>query len=396
MQKLTVRDVDVRGKRVLVRVDFNVPLAKDTGDVADDTRIRAALPTIEYLTGQDARVVLCSHLGRPDGKVVDDLRLAPVARRLSRLLGKTVATINDCVGQEVEVAAARLQPGDVLLLENLRFHPEEEKNDAAFSQALSQLADVYVNDAFGTAHRAHASTAGVAAYLPAVSGLLMEKEINFLGQALSTPPRPFVAILGGAKVSDKIKVVENLLTKVDTLIIGGGMANAFLKAQGIDVGASRIDAGDPEHAAKALADARARNVPILLPTDAVVAEKFDAAAAHKVVSVQQAVGSGWMLLDIGPETRSRFAEAVKAAKMVVWNGPMGVFEWEAFAGGTRAVAQALAESGATTIIGGGETAQAVESLGLADRMTHVSTGGGATLEFLEGRALPGVAALRDK
>lgn len=395
MQKQTVRDLDVRGKRVLVRVDFNVPLAKDTGDVADDTRIRAALPTIEYLTGHGARVVLCSHLGRPDGKVVDNLRLAPVARRLSRLLGKTVATTDDCIGQAVEAAVANLLPGDVLLLENLRFHPEEEKNDPAFSQTLSKLADVYVNDAFGTAHRAHASTAGVAAYLPAVSGLLMEKEINFLGQALSDPPRPFVAILGGAKVSDKIKVVENLLTKVDTLIIGGGMANAFLKAQGMDVGASRVDAGDPEHAAKSLADAKARNVRILLPTDAVIAEKFDAAAAHKVVSVQQ-TPTGWMLLDIGPETRKQFAEVVKAAKMVVWNGPMGVFEWEAFAGGTRAVAEALASASATTIIGGGETAQAVESFGLADRMTHVSTGGGATLEFLEGRVLPGVAALRDK
>ncbi len=395
MNKQTVRDIDVKGKRVLVRVDFNVPLDKSSGEVADETRIRAVLPTIAYLCDQEAKVVLCSHLGRPDGKVVEGLRLTPVARRLSALLDRPVSTTSDCVGTGVEAAAAALPPGGVLLLENLRFHPEEEQNEAGFAQALAKLADVYVNDAFGAAHRAHASTAGVAAYLPAVAGLLMQKELDFIGGALEQPQRPFVAILGGAKVSDKIKVVENLLTKVDTLIIGGGMANAFLVAQGYGVGSSRVAEGDPDHARKALEDAQRRAVQVLLPTDAVAADQFDAEAAHATVPVGE-TPAGWMLLDIGPETRECYAAAVRGAKLVLWNGPMGVFEFPAFAEGTGAVARALAECGGTTIVGGGETAQAVEELGVADRITHVSTGGGATLEFLEGRELSGVAALRDK
>ena len=395
MEKQTVRDVSVQGKRVLVRVDFNVPLDRTTGDVADDNRIRAALPTLAYLRSRQARVVLCSHLGRPEGRVEKGLSLAPVARRLSVLLGSPVATAADCIGPEAEAAVAVLQPGSVLLLENLRFHPEEEANDPGFAQELARLADVYVNDAFGAAHRAHASTAGIAAYLPAVGGLLMEKDVGFLGRALRDPERPLVAVLGGAKVSDKIKVVESLLTKVDSLVIGGGMANAFLKAQGRDVGASRIAEGDPEHAQRALADAQKRDVPVLLPSDAVVAEKFEAEAAHATVPIG-GVPPTWMVLDIGPETRKRYAQEVHGARMVLWNGPMGVFEWEPFAEGTRAVATALADSDAVTIVGGGETTQAIMELGLAERITHVSTGGGATLEFLEGRTLPGVAALRDK
>ena len=395
MGKQTVRDVDVRGKRVLVRVDFNVPLDRATGQIADDTRIREALPTIAYLTEHGAKVILCSHLDRPGGQVVEGLRLAPEARRLEELLGRPVAMATDCVGPEAEAAVQALQPGGILLLENLRFHPEEEQNDPLFAQALARLADIYANDAFGTAHRAHASIAGVAAYLPAVSGLLMEKEIGYLGRVLSNPERPFTAILGGAKVSDKIKVVENLLTKVDSLIIGGGMANSFLKALGLNVGSSKVNEDGPEHARKALDDAQDRGIRILLPTDAVVAEKFEADAAHATVPLGD-VPAGWLVLDIGPETRKQFAEEIRGAKTVVWNGPMGVFEWKAFAGGTKAVAQAMAGSRATTIVGGGETAEAVESLGLADKMTHVSTGGGATLEFLEGRALPGVAALRDR
>lgn len=395
MDKQTIRDIDLKGKRALVRVDFNVPLDKATGEVADDIRIRSALPTIAHLREAGASVVLCSHLGRPDGKVVDSLRLTPVARRLSALLGAPVATTADCVGPEAEAAAKALPAGGVLLLENLRFHAEEEANDPAFAKQLAALADVYVNDAFGTAHRAHASTAGVAAYLPAVAGLLMEREIAFLGGALADPQRPFVAILGGAKVSDKVKVVENLLSKVDTLLIGGGMANAFLVASGKSVGASRVVDGDPQHAAAALKLAQERGVQVLLPSDVVAADSFSAEAAHTTVPIGE-VPAAWMLLDIGPETRARFAEAITGASLVIWNGPMGVFEFPAFAQGTLAVAQALAQCKGTTIVGGGETAQAVQELGVADKITHVSTGGGATLEFLEGRTLPGVAALRDK
>lgn len=395
MPKQTVRDVDVNGKRVLVRVDFNVPLDRATGSVADDNRIRAALPTIQYLRDQGAKTVLCSHLGRPDGKVVDSLRLAPVAARLSELLGVPVPVAPGCVGPEVAAAVARLGPGDVLLLENLRFHPEEEKNDTGFAQALARLADVCVNDAFGTAHRAHASTAGVAAHLPAVAGLLMEKEVAVLGGALQRPEKPFIAVLGGAKVGDKIKLLQNLLPKVDSLVIGGGMANAFLKAQGFDVGASKVEDGAAELAQTVLDEAFTFSVRVLLPQDVVATDRFEAGAQSRVVPAGQVPG-GWMVLDIGPESREKFAAEIQRAKTVLWNGPMGVFEWEAFAGGTLAVAQALAACQGTTVVGGGETAQAVEQAGVAGRVTHVSTGGGATLEFLEGRTLPGVAALRDK
>ncbi|MSQ27665.1 MAG: phosphoglycerate kinase [Dehalococcoidia bacterium] len=394
MAKQSIRDVDVRSKRILVRVDFNVPLDKATGEVADDTRIRAVLPTIRLLQEQSARIVLCSHLGRPDGRVVEALRLAPVARRLAALLGAAVVTADDCVGGDAEAAAAALPSGGVLLLENLRFHPEEERNDTAFARQLARLGDIFVNDAFGTAHRAHASTSGVAAFLPAVAGLLLEKELAFIGGALDRPQRPFVAVLGGAKVSDKIRVVENLLAKVDTLVIGGGMANAFLVAQGRDVGGSRVDSGDPGHARRALDRAKELDVRVLLPVDAVVAARFERDAECAIVPVDK-VPVGWAILDIGPQSQTMYGAAVRAAKLVIWNGPMGVFEWPAFAAGTRSLAEAMGATSATTIVGGGETTQAVEEMGVADRISYVSTGGGATLEFLEGRVLPGVAALMD-
>jgi len=392
MNKKTVRDIDVRGKRVLVRVDFNVPLDKATGAITDDTRIRAALPTIQYLVQQGAKVILCSHLGRPDGKVVEKLRLKPCAARLGELLGRPVATTDDCVGEAAQKAAWALQAGQVLLLENLRFHPEEEANDPAFAKALASLAEVYVNDAFGTAHRAHASTEGVARYLPAVAGFLMEKEIDYLGRAVENPARPFVAIIGGAKVSDKIKVIENLLTRVDSLLIGGGMANTFLKAQGYDVAASLVE-DDRLEVAKALwakADGRLK-----LPVDAVVGDRFAADAARQVVELQK-VPAGWRILDIGPKSVAAFAAEIGRAKTVVWNGPVGVYEFPAFAEGTKAIARALAVSQATTIIGGGDAVAAVEQAGVASQISHISTGGGASLEFLEGRTLPGVAALLDR
>jgi phosphoglycerate kinase len=391
MNKKTVRDVNVIGKRVLVRVDFNVPL-DERGEITDDTRIRAALPTIEYLRDKGARVILCSHLGRPKGKPVDELRLTPVAKRLSQLLNVKVTKTHDCVGPEVESVVAAMQPGDIVLLENLRFHAEETANDPDFARQLAGLADVYVNDAFGTAHRAHASTAGVAQFLPAVAGFLMERELTFLGQALADPTRPFVAILGGAKVSDKIGVIENLLPQVDKLIVGGGMANTFLKAQGHDVAESLVENDKLDLAKELLERAGSK---LLLPTDVVVADAFAVDANRKTVSADS-VPAGWRILDIGPHTVETFKEVLSTAKTVVWNGPMGVFEFEPFAKGTIAIAQALAEIDATTIIGGGDSAAAVEQAGLADAMTHISTGGGASLEFLEGKALPGVEALQDK
>ena len=395
MNKKTVKDLAVQNKRVLVRVDFNVPLDKATGAITDDARIRAALPTIRYLIGQGARVILCSHLGRPGGKVVDKLRLTPVAQRLSELLGQPVAKTDDCVGPAVQAVVAAMQPGDVLLLENLRFHAEEEANDPAFARQLADLADVYVNDAFGTAHRAHASTEGVAHYLPAVAGFLMEKEIDYLSRALENPARPFDAIIGGAKVSDKIAVLQNLLGKVDALLIGGGMANTFLKAQGHEVGQSLVEDDKLDVARSLLAQAQARHVRLFLPVDVVVADKFAADAAWKTVAVT-AVPANWCILDVGPQTVKLFANELKAAQTVVWNGPLGVFEFPAFAQGTIALAKALAASRATTIIGGGDSTAAVEQAGVADRITHISTGGGASLEFLEGKTLPGVAALLDK
>jgi len=390
MDKKTVKDIDVKGKRVLVRVDFNVPLARR--EVADDTRIRAALPTIRYLLNQGAAVILISHLGRPKGQVREDLRMDPVARRLSELLGQEVVKVDDSIGPEVEAAAARLNSGQVLLLENLRFHKEERENDPTFAAKLAALAELYVNDAFGAAHRAHASVSGVPAHLPAVAGFLMEKELNFLGVALERPEHPFVAILGGAKISDKIGVVENLLSKVDALLIGGGLANTFLKAQRYEVGESLVEEESLPLAREIVSKAGKR---LVLPEDVVVADAFEAQARAKTVSVDE-VPAGWRILDIGPKTVELFGERLASAKTVVWNGPMGVFEFPRFAQGTVAIAQKLAQIEAMTIIGGGDTAAAVRQAGLAEKMSHISTGGGASLEFLEGTALPGVAALEDK
>ncbi|MCR4407386.1 MAG: phosphoglycerate kinase [Anaerolineae bacterium] len=389
MNKKTVRDIDVRGKRVLVRVDFNVPLAE--GKVTDDTRIRAALPTIRYLIDQGARVILMSHLGRPKGQVKEDLRMAPVAARLSELLGQPVLTAQDCIGPQVQAMVQELKPGQVLLLENTRFHEEETKNDPEFARQLALLGDVFVNDAFGAVHRAHASTEGIAHYLPAVAGFLLEKEITFLGKALESPERPFAAILGGAKISDKIGVIENLLGKVDVLLIGGGMANTFFKAQGYDVGESLVEDESLDTARDMLARAGGK---LVLPVDAVVADAFSADAQSKVVEVD-AVPAGWRILDIGPKTVDLFKEKLAGAKTVVWNGPMGVFEFPKFAVGTVEIAKAVAALEAMTIIGGGDSVAAVEQAGLADKMSHISTGGGASLEFLEGKTLPGIAALAD-
>jgi phosphoglycerate kinase len=390
MNKKTVRDVSVADKRVIVRVDFNVPLA--AGRVADDTRIRAALPTIQYLLDNGARVILMSHLGRPKGEVKEDLRLASVGGRLSELLGRPVKVMGDCVGPEVRTAAESLSEGEVMLLENLRFHAGETKNDLIFAKELASLADLYINDAFGTAHRAHASTAGIADYLPAVAGFLMEKEIEFLAQTLEDPRRPFVAILGGAKISDKIGVIKNLLGKVDRLLIGGGMANTFLKARGLEVGDSLVEDEALETARNLMAQAGDK---LLLPVDAVVANAFANDAASMTVDVEH-VPEGWRILDIGPVTMERFREVLAGAKTIVWNGPMGVFEFPAFAAQTISLARTLAGLDATTIVGGGDSVAAVQQAGLADKMTHISTGGGASLEMLEGKVLPGLAALEDK
>jgi len=392
MKKKTVRDIDIGGKRVLVRVDFNVPFDVKTGAISDDRRIRAALPTIQYLLERKCRVVLCSHLGRPKGKVVEDMRLAPIAKRLSELLGLPVATTEDSVGAEVERAVSSLKGGEVLLLENLRFHPEEEKNDPDFAKALSGLADVYVNDAFGTAHRAHASTEGVAHYLPAVAGFLMEKEIDYLGGALTDPAHPFASIVGGAKVSDKIELLDNILGMVDVLLIGGGMCSTFLKAQGMSVGQSKVE-DDKLDLVRELTEKA--NTKLVLPTDVVVSDSFSAGVPHQVVPVSK-IPDGSYVMDIGPQTVDVFAGEIAPCKTVVWNGPMGVFEYPEFRSGTEAVARQLARLEATTVIGGGSTAEAVEQLGLSDKMSHVSTGGGAALEFLEGKTLPGVAALQDR
>lgn len=397
MNKKTIRDIGFAGKRVLVRVDFNVPLDAQL-HITDDTRIKAAIPTIQYLLDGGAAVLLMSHLGRPKGQVVDAMRLTPVAQRLKELLGRPVEMAADCVGPEADALAKALQPGQVLLLENLRFHKEEEKNDPDFARQLASLGEIYVNDAFGTAHRAHASTEGVTHYLPGVAGFLMEKEINFLGSALENPRRPFAAIIGGAKVSDKIAVLERLISMVDILLIGGGMANTFLKAEGYEIGDSLFEEGKVDVARDLLTKAQQRDLKFLLPTDVVIADRFAADATSKVVPIDQ-VSHGWRIMDIGPATITAFSQALENAQTIVWNGSLGVAEMPAFARGTDALIEILAErtkDGATTIIGGGDSAAAVEQVGAADQMTHVSTGGGASLELLEGRVLPGVAALQDK
>ncbi len=395
LDKMTVKDIDLKGKRVFCRVDFNVPLDEERR-ITDDTRIVESLPTIRYLLDHGAKLILASHLGRPKGTANPKYSLAPVAPHLARLLGRPVAMARDCIGPQAELLAGEMLPGDAVLLENLRFHEGEEQNDPEFCGALARLADIYVNDAFGAAHRAHASTEGLARLVrPAVAGLLMEKEILYLGQALSDPKRPFVAIIGGAKVSDKITVIENLLPKVDTLIIGGGMAYTFLKAQQVPVGKSLVEDDRISLAADLLAKAKAREVKFLLPEDHVIATEFKAEASHKVCGRDE-IPADWMALDIGPKTVKSYADALQGAGTVIWNGPMGVFEFEAFSLGTFGVAQALADSGATSIIGGGDSVAAVRQAGLTEQMTHISTGGGASLEFLEGKALPGIEALNDK
>lgn len=393
MNKKTIRDVTWQGKKALVRVDFNVPM--ENGVVGDDTRIRSAVPTIRYLQEQGAAVILMSHLGRPKNTVVESLRLQPVARHLAQLLGSPVQTTPAVAGPEALQAAQQLQAGQVLMLENTRFDAREESNDASLAREYAALADVYVNDAFGAAHRAHASTEGVAHFLPAVAGFLMERELEALAGTLANPERPFITIIGGAKISDKIGVIENLLSKVDALLIGGGMANTFLLAQGYAVGDSLVEPSSLAIAKQMIDLAAARGTALLLPTDAVIADAFAADARTQVVAVD-AVPAGWRILDIGPATRATYAAQVAAAKTVIWNGPMGVFEMPAFAEGTRAVAQALADSSAKSVIGGGDSVAAIEQMGLAAKVSHISTGGGASLELLEGKVLPGVAALLDR
>ena len=393
--KKTVKDVDVREKTVLLRCDFNVPLDKDTGEITDDARIEGAIPTITYLLGQGAKVIACSHLGRPKGKVNPALSLGPVAERLALLLGGPVKMAKDVVGEDAASFAASLKPGEIMMLENLRFHKEEEENDPEFARKLASMADIFVSDAFGTVHRAHASTEGVSHYLTAVSGFLVARELEVLGGAMESPDRPFVAILGGSKVSDKLGVISNLLDKADVLLVGGGMAYTFIKAQGGDIGSSLCENDRLEYAREMLNKARANNVRLLLPADTVAAAEFKPDAAPVTVATDS-IPDGMMGLDIGPEAAKEYGDIIKTAGTVVWNGPMGVFEFPAFAAGTRAVAEAMAESAAITIIGGGDSAAAVGQFGLADKMTHISTGGGASLEFIEGIELPGVVCLLDE
>ena len=394
MNKKTIRDVDVAGKKVLVRVDFNVPLDAE-GHITDETRIIAALPTIEYLVGKGAKVILCSHLGRPKGQFKPEFSLAPVAKRLAELVDTKVVFATDIIGESAQKAVDEIKEGEIVLLENLRFHKEETDNDPEFAKKLASYADLYVNDAFGTAHRAHASTEGVTHYLPAVAGFLIDKELEFLGGALENPKRPFVAILGGAKIADKIPVIDNLFDKVDSLIIGGGMANTFQLALGHDMAKSLVDESSVPIAKELLEKAKKKGVTLMLPIDVCAAKELKAGVETKVFPVE-AIPADYMALDIGPATRMLFTKEVESAKTVIWNGPMGVAEIPEFAVGTQAIAQAMADSEATTIIGGGDSAAAVKKLGFADKMTHISTGGGASLEFLEGKELPGVAALNDK
>lgn len=394
MNKKTIKDVDVKGKRVFCRVDFNVPM-KD-GKVTDDTRIRAALPTIQYLSEQGAKVILASHLGRPKGEVKEELRLTPVAGRLSELAGKEVKKVDEAYGETVQAEIEKMNDGDLLLLENVRFYPGEEKNDPELAKAFAHLADVYVNDAFGAAHRAHASTEGIAHHVPAVAGLLMEKELDVLGKALSNPERPFTAIIGGAKVKDKIDVIDHLLDKVDNLIIGGGLAYTFVKAQGHEIGKSLLEEDKIDLAKQFIKKAEEKGVSFLIPIDAIVADRFAEDAEAKEVAIDD-IPADAMGLDVGPKTSELYKETIQKSKLVIWNGPMGVFEMDKFAGGTKAVAEALAEAeGTYSVIGGGDSAAAVEKFHLADRMSHISTGGGASLEFMEGKQLPGIVALNDK
>jgi phosphoglycerate kinase len=393
MAKKTVRDVDVMKKRVLVRVDFNVPMNHD-GAITDDTRIRACLPTIEYLEKHQARIILCSHLDRPGGKVVEELRLAPVARRLSELIKKPVETLNDCIGMQVESAVSRLRDGEIVLLENLRFYPQEEANDPNFAQSLSRLADIYVDDAFGACHRAHASIVGIARYLPAVSGLLLEKELETLTGLMANPGRPFATMIGGAKLATKLGLLNNMITKVDCLLIGGGMAATFLKSQGHGVGSSAVENSQIENVLKVVSKAKSAGVELVLPQDFLVAKKLESGAVTKTVPMDK-VPEGWIIADIGHKTVEAFSGVLDKCKTVFWNGPLGVFEIAEFAGGTRSLAKVLANLKATTIIGGGSTAEVVEEMGLTDKMSYVSTGGGASLELLQGKVLAGVAVLQN-
>ncbi|MFJ6209767.1 phosphoglycerate kinase [Lysinibacillus sp. NPDC092081] len=393
LNKKTMKDIDVKGKGVFVRVDFNVPMAD--GAITDETRIRAAIPTIEYLVEQGAKVILASHLGRPKGEVKEDMRLTAVGIRLAELMGKPVTKLDESIGQEVEEAVANMQNGDIILLENVRFHAGEEKNDPALAEQFAKLADVYVNDAFGAAHRAHASTEGIAKYIPAVSGFLMQKELDVLGKALSNPERPFTAIIGGAKVKDKIGVIESLLEKVDHLIIGGGLSFTFIKAQGHDVGKSLLEEDKIDLAKSFIEKAKAKGVQLHMPIDAVVANEFSKDAETNIVDVD-AIPADWMGLDIGPKTATNYAEVIKNSKLIIWNGPMGVFEMDKFANGTKTVADAMATTTGYTVIGGGDSAAAVEKFEVADKMDHISTGGGASLELMEGKELPGIVALNDK
>lgn len=395
MGKKTIEDINVSGKRVLVRVDFNVPRDKATGNITDDARMLAALPTLQYLIDNNAKVIVMSHLGRPKGKVVEDLRLDKVGEHLSELLARPVKKLDDCIGEDVRAAVGKMKDGDILLLENVRFHPEEEKNDVHFAKELAALGDIFVNDAFGTAHRAHCSTAGIGTYLPSVSGFLMKKELAGLGAALSKPVKPFVAIIGGAKISDKIGVVSYLIGKADTIIIGGGMANTFLAAQGHDMKASLMELESIEIAKQTLTQAADAGTELLLPLDVTIAADFDAPETAKVVDID-AIDEGWMALDIGPKTIALAEIKIKDAKTLIWNGPMGVFEQDAFAVGTNALAKAIALSDAYSVVGGGDSVAAVKKSGMADKINHISTGGGASLEFMEGRLLPGLAVLEER
>jgi phosphoglycerate kinase len=392
--KKTVREINVSGKRVLVRVDYNVPVDA-SGKISDDSRIRASLPTIKFLREHQAKIIICSHFGRPKGKVVESMRMAPMAQRLGQLLGQSVQIVPDCIGFAAERVAFNLKPGEITVLENLRFYAQEEANDPAFTRSLARLADFYVDDAFGAAHRAHASIFGVPQYLPAVAGFLMEKELTVLGGLLEKPAHPFIAIMGGAKVSDKIGVVRNILDKVDALLIGGGMAANFLKAQGFAIGASTIESDQQDYTREMIQKAESLKVHLSLPVDVVVADKVDAAAQNKVVDIRN-IPAGWLIVDIGPRTAEAFVAEIRKAKTVFWNGPMGIFEIEAFAQGTRQLAMAMSAVKATTVVGGGSSVEAVENMGLADKFSHISTGGGASLELLEGLELPGVSALLNK